>query len=275
MLPPKKAKELQTLDQIAENVQRSTKPNPISHLVSALKRKKKIQKGRFVEIAKGLDILLRRKRYLQRIFKWIIQELFKEEEEKRASVLNKTLMIYGGSGVGKTTFIKKIIDPYFKTGPLFLDMAFQPATSVNPEVKVFVSPDNAPIKSLYAYSLLANQEQPINIKYSPYLSTQTTNSVIILTNHPPNTIKKSMIPEDWKRLNRRLIRATVDFPNFYKFFQGDKTGVFGVRVPTEELAWAFWVWLLKKKDLIKPKPTDEDPYEDYLQLAQLTTNDFE
>lgn len=156
LLPPKKAKELQTLDQISENIQRSHKMNPIPHLVSALKRKKKIQKIRFVEVARGLDILIRRKRCLQRIFKWIIQELFKEEAEKKASVLNKTLLMYGGSGVGKTTFIKKIVDPYFKTGPLFLDMAFQPATSVNPEVRVFVSPDNAPIKSLYSYSLLAN-----------------------------------------------------------------------------------------------------------------------
>lgn len=84
-----------------------------------------------------------------------------------------------------------------------------------------------------------------------------------------------MSPEDWKRLNRRLIKATVDFSEFYKFFQGDRTGVFGTRIPSEELSWAFWVWLLKKKDLIKPKPTDEEPYEDYLELAKLTTNDFE
>lgn len=65
-------------------------------------------------------------------------------------------MIYGDTGVGKTTFIKKIIDPYFKTGSIFLNLTHQPPTSVGPDVRVFISPDDAGISTLYNYSLLAN-----------------------------------------------------------------------------------------------------------------------
>ena len=56
-----------------------------------------------------------------KIFQWIKFELLKTVQEKRKGMLNKSLVISGESGVGKTTFLKMIIHPMFHCGPLFLD----------------------------------------------------------------------------------------------------------------------------------------------------------
>lgn len=95
---------------------------------------------------------------------WILEEHLKPSIQKRKDVLNRTLVISGASGVGKSTFVKFILEPVFKTGALFLNNQFQPPGSITPETSVFYSPDNASIKDLYNYTLVANGEYPIDSK---------------------------------------------------------------------------------------------------------------
>lgn len=57
----------------------------------------------------------------QKILLWIQSELLKSDEEKRLSTLNKALFIQGGTGIGKTTFLWKVIDPLFSIAPVFFD----------------------------------------------------------------------------------------------------------------------------------------------------------
>lgn len=90
---------------------------------SKLRRKKICKLNRFLSLTETFDKLLEKKKFFRKLFKWICNHLFMPEEEKRKGVLNKAMMMYGDTGVGKTTFIKKIVEPYFKTGSLFLNLA--------------------------------------------------------------------------------------------------------------------------------------------------------
>lgn len=104
------------------------------------------------------------------ILEWIKFELLKPLKEKRTGILNKSLVFQSKSGYGKSTFLKRIIDPVFKAGALFLDSKHQtPQSLVN--THVFYSPDDAKINSLYNYTLVPMGEFLLNIKYSDKIFT--------------------------------------------------------------------------------------------------------
>lgn len=79
--------------------------------------------------------------------------------------MNKTLVITGKSGIGKTSFVQLLLNPILGSHPVVLTDDFQSPKIHHHNVRVLISPDDAKPEEFYNFTLIPNGEFMLNVKY--------------------------------------------------------------------------------------------------------------
>ena len=133
---------------------------------------------------------LKKKDYFKVIVDFLHAEFMKPMKEKFDSVLNKTLLITGDTGVGKSSFMHFTFGPICKFLAMDLAQQYEPATINKADVKVVYQADNDDPNTFYKMSLIPNGDSSIQIKFQDNCQVLKYKTAIILTNWTPAEIKK-------------------------------------------------------------------------------------
>ena len=79
--------------------------------------------------------------------------------------MNRTLVITGDSGIGKTSFVQLLLDPVFNAQPVVLNDDFQSPKIHDQKTRILLSPDDAGPKDFYNFTLIPNGEYLLKVKY--------------------------------------------------------------------------------------------------------------
>lgn len=79
--------------------------------------------------------------------------------------MNRTLVITGKSGIGKTSLIQILFNPIFGSQPVVLNDDFQSPKIHNHDVRILLSPDDAEPKEFYNFTLIPNGEFLLKVKF--------------------------------------------------------------------------------------------------------------
>lgn len=79
--------------------------------------------------------------------------------------MNKTLVITGDSGIGKTSFLQILLDPILGSLPVVMNDDFQNPRIHNDDVRVLLSPDDAEPEEFYNFTLISNGEYLLKVKF--------------------------------------------------------------------------------------------------------------
>ncbi len=156
---------------------------------------------------------------------------------------NKSLVLTGESGVGKSSFVSVLLKPLFGTANIELDQQFQPLATTSELVQILCSPDNAKVRTLYRMTLIPNGEEQIQIKYRDSPLTLKYKSMVILSNHSPDKIRELMEPEYHARFFRRLYLA--DIAQDRELLECPYTPVNDLDIPNELRLFHFWKHVLR------------------------------
>ncbi len=77
-------------------------------------------------------------------------------EDKKKSVLNKTLILSSNSGYGKSTLINHIFEPICGCVPIEPQRTFESTKINSPYTKIFYLADDNSIKTFYNLMLVIN-----------------------------------------------------------------------------------------------------------------------
>jgi uridine kinase len=94
---------------------------------------------------------------------WVCREYFKSNKAKgECEFVNRPLIISGDSGVGKITFVSKLVHPVFFTHNVGItEFDYQSKITKEDEVRVFVSPDYSDLDEMYDFSLMLQAEKAL------------------------------------------------------------------------------------------------------------------
>jgi hypothetical protein len=181
---------------------------------------------------------------------WICFELLKSNQKKdKKEPINRVLVLTGNTGVGKTSFVEKLLGSVFESVPIDLkNLNFQNSLVSSNGVQIFVSPDKAMPKEMYDFSLVVNNEHPIDVKGKDPPNNLKFKSGVILSNYSKDKIKRILeeCTEDflWGRFNRRAIWAELgDEMHLRDYLYGNFEGK--VEVELEFRQFFFWVEVLR------------------------------
>ena len=79
--------------------------------------------------------------------------------------LNRTLVMMGDSGIGKTSFVQILLNPILGSHPVVLNEDFQSPKINHHDVRVLISPDDAEPKDFYNFTLIPNGEFLMKVKF--------------------------------------------------------------------------------------------------------------
>lgn len=79
--------------------------------------------------------------------------------------MNKTLVITGDSGIGKTSLMNIVFDPVFHSLPVVMNDDFQSPQIHNDQVRLLLSPDDAEPQDFYNFTLIPNGEYLLKVKF--------------------------------------------------------------------------------------------------------------
>ena len=153
-----------------------------------------------------LDVIFSRlykKEWFKKLIEFCSLEILKSNQEKKLSVDNRTLIISGETAVGKTSFVEIMIRQIFGTSNIELENPFQSMSISRDSIQILCSPDNAKISTLYRLTLIPNGDEQIQINNRETPLNLKFKSMIVLTNHKPESISTGMKPEYRERFERR------------------------------------------------------------------------
>ena len=79
--------------------------------------------------------------------------------------MNRTLVLTGDSGVGKTSFIQILMDPIFNSHPIIMNDDFQSPQVHFGSTRILLSPDDAEPEDFYSFTLIPNGEYLLKVKF--------------------------------------------------------------------------------------------------------------
>ena len=148
-------------------------------------------------------------KWLETLMYWIFFEHLKSTEKKSKKVpINRVVILTGKTGVGKTSFVQNVLGAIFKCVPVDLkNLSYQNSQVASNNVQVFFSPDKADPREMYDFSLVINNEHPLDVKGKDPPTNCKFKSGVILSNYEKDKIRSTLekLPEDdlWGRLDRR------------------------------------------------------------------------
>ena len=192
------------------------------------------------------------KEWFTEIRYWVSREIFKSNRAKQVCEhVNRTLILSGKSGVGKTTFCQRLIDPVLETYNMQLgEYIYQHPSILGEKVRVFVSPDDASFEEMYQLMQVIQGEVSLQIKgHNSPLDCKFKSSVIC-TNIPGDELKDvehDTKPDFKKRFLRRSIIADIgsdrDIYNFV--YARDEAWA---NPPPDFRAMFFWKMMIDNRD---------------------------
>lgn len=79
--------------------------------------------------------------------------------------MNKTLVVTGDSGIGKTSFLQILFEPVFGSLPVVMNEDFQSPQIHNDNIRILLSPDDAEPEDFYSFTLIPNGEYLLKVKF--------------------------------------------------------------------------------------------------------------
>ena len=195
-----------------------------------------------------LDVVfegLMKKPWFERIVEFCSLELLKANAEKKICVDNKTLILSGKTGVGKSSFIELLIKPVFGCVNIEPENAFQSIALCRDSVQILLSPDDAKISQLYRLSLIPNGDQQLQIKFRETPLNLKCKSMLILTNHEPAKISESIGEEHRDRFARRVQFANIEGDKAMLEYFYDL--ISGIEISPDFRAFHFWKRILQDR----------------------------
>ena len=170
--------------------------------------------------------------------------------------MNKVLIMFGESGIGKTSFARLLLNPVFKIMNIEVgEYIYQNPLVASNEIKIFVSPDDASPQQAYTFTQVIQGEVALQIKRENSPLNTLFKSGLVLTNickkdfYNEEAIGKSFGSE---RLRRRTMFSEIGPDrDFVKYIFGDPVKC--SPPPMEFKCFHFWHTLLKLKGSKKLK----------------------
>lgn len=102
---------------------------------------------------------------MKKIINFIHTDYFKSMKKKFEGELNKTLILYSKSGMGKSTLMNKVFKCVAQCLNLEPSKNFESSKINDDKTKVFYLADNNQAKEFYLLMLIVNGDQQVQIKY--------------------------------------------------------------------------------------------------------------
>ena len=157
---------------------------------------------------------------------WCLNEVLKSNRDKsKCKGMNKVLIMFGESGVGKTSFARYLLNPVFMTFNVEVgEYVYQHPQIADNRIKILVSPDDCKPDQLYTFAQVIQGEVSLQIKREHTPLNMAYKSGLVLTNIPEAELFNSAnIGRQFgeQRLRRRSVFASIgNDMNLVKFIFG-------------------------------------------------------
>ena len=134
-----------------------------------------------------LDMVFKKmfqKKWFLPILFWCLNEVLKSNRDKyKCKRMNLVLVVYGASGVGKTSFARWLLNPIFKTMNIEVgEYIYQHPQLASDKIKILVSPDDASPNEIYLFTQVVQGEVSLQIKKENTPLNTMYKSGLVLTN---------------------------------------------------------------------------------------------